>query len=263
MPVSAQTETEPKEDQALLDVGKTALRKLSPLAPGETQTLDFRVIIGPETEVGFVQSRLTRPQGTREDEYDYHTESVIMFPNGAKIGIALSGRLKLTFEPIELNLAHSIYQPESGEQLSEVRTVLDADKVRIRAGRGDEKTSTDAPRPPDPIIYGIESMIPRLDRENFPLFALREFDIQSGSAGYLSVAVEKWTDGTPTVVTRRADGNGSYQFWFDENGEFLRWGEPSLPVLFVRTTSDRMNELRKRFGAAPTPAGTGEKADEK
>jgi hypothetical protein len=94
-------------------------------------------------------------------------------------------------------------------------------------------------------------MVPRINIQDFPLFAIREFNLQSGAAGYLSVTVEKWDDGTPTVVTRRADGAGSYQFWFDQAGQFMRWGEPSLPVLMVRTTAERCDELEKRFGAPP------------
>ena len=91
----------------------------------------------------------------------------------------------------------------------------------------------------------------RFDYRKHDRFTLGEFDLNTGGAGPLTFKTADWTDDTQTVLTHNAGGVQSYQFWYDGEGNLVRWGEPSLPVIFVRTTKERAMSLKAKFG---TPA---------
>jgi len=208
-------------------------------------------MFGPDQTVGYVRTVVTCPREGTSNDREYFAESVTTFPNRAKLSFSLGGKITPTFEPIDLTLVHSLYKPESGEQLTTIRCTVGSEKVKMTGKSGDKENVAEVPRPKEPFFMGIESLVARLDHFKFDRFAAREFDLKAGSAGYLTFSTEQWNDGTPTIVTRRLDGSGSYQFWFDQNGALIRWGEPSLPVVFVRTACGDLKEYRQQFGVAP------------
>ena len=76
-----------------------------------------------------------------------------------------------------------------------------------------------------------------------------------GAAGRRRLRVEPAEGGETSLVVREHYGEVIYQFWFDSKGELLRWGEPSHPVLFIKTTKDKVAELREHFRRKLNPTG--------
>ena len=51
---------------------------------------------------------------------------------------------------------------------------------------------------------------------------------------------------SPVVVTD-PPGNVTYQFWYDDSGKLLRWGAPSMPIMFVTSSKANVEKMRRTF----------------
>jgi hypothetical protein len=137
---------------------------------------------------------------------------------------------------------------ENEIKASSHRAVFGGDGVTVNVDDGKEQVSVQKPRPEAPFVFGIEALMAELKAKRPSAFAIREFSVPTGKAELLLFSTEKWPSGGETVIGRYADGSGAYQFWFDEKGELDRWMHASMPMLFVRSTKERVEELKKTLG---------------
>jgi hypothetical protein len=245
------TSARAQEDEAvLIEAGKAALKSLKPLAPGARHAAYFALKRGPDEAVGYAIATLDATGGKEKPVYAYAAETGVTFPTGARMLVAVAAKLKPDFEPTEVEVKRTIVREDGQPEHDVQRTTVGPDKIALLAEAGDQRKESEAPRPDRPFIYGIETFVQRVDFEKHQHFVVREFDAFSGGARSLDFETEVWSDGTPTVVTRTFGGPGSYQFWYDDDGKLLRWGEPSLPVFFVRTTKERAEQLQAKFKQA-------------
>jgi len=244
-----------EDEAALIEAGKAAVKSLKPLAPGAKHAAYFALKRGPDEAVGYVIATLEATGSKEKPAYAYATETGVTFPTGAWMLVVVTARLRPDFEPTEVEVKRTIAREDGQPQHDLQRATIGSDKVALFAEAGEQRTEKEVPRPEPPFIYGIETFVQRVDIEKHQHFVVREFDINSGGARSLDFKTEVWSDGTPTVVTRTPDGQGSYQFWYDDDGELLRWGEPSLPVFFVRTTKEQAEQLQAKFKEASSSKG--------
>ncbi len=235
----------------LVTAGKAVLEDLTPLAPGQRYESYFEVKFGPTETAGYVIAALEATSDEDQLVYRYTLEFVTSFSGKAQLIAIASARLKPNFEPIEIEMKRTTIQPGDNRKTIVRRAAIASGKVMLTAEASGEHRADEVPIPPRPFIYGIEMLAQRFDYRKHDHFSLREFDLNTGGAGLLTFKTAEWGDGTPTVLTHNASGVQSYQFWYDREGKLLRWGEPSLPVIFVRTTKERAMSLKAKFG---TPA---------
>jgi hypothetical protein len=230
-----------KIDKKLVDAGLKALKSIKPLAPGAVHESFFHISMGPNDPIGYVATSLI---GSKVDDklvYDYKTDTANTFPNRTRFKAVVVAKLQPDFQPIDIELRRNI-TPETGDERGDVqRAKFGAKVVKLSAKpKGSEEVKTEVPRPDPPFIYGIETVVQLIDFDVHKEFVLREFDVTSGKAGDLFFESQVWKDGTTTVVVANTAGVVSYQFWFDDNNKLLRWGMPSMPVMFIRTTKERV-----------------------
>lgn len=240
----AQTPDGPRPpDPALLKAGLAVLEKLEPIPDGEKVSLYFEMMMGPEQSIGYAGVTLEAAQEGKEPIYKYDLESAMTFPSGDKIIATVSARLKRNFEPIEIAGWRGRLAPDGEQTGAHERAKIGTDKVVLTTGEGDDRIKREVPRPEPPFIYGIEYLAASLDLSNREPFVLREFDMRSGGVRDLNMVVNDWLDGSPTFVTTTMEGAPSYQFWYDDKGQLIRWGEATMPMIFRRVTLGRFNDL--------------------
>ena len=252
---AAEAAVDKANDDSLLAAGKSAVNSLTPLAAGARYESYFEVKSGPEDTVGYVIGALEAIRDKGQPVYQYTVEFVTSFAGKAQLIAIVNAKLKPNFEPIEIEMKRTTVRPDLGRRTVVRRAVIAAGKVALTAEAEGEHQTNEVPQPERPFIYGVEMLAQRLDFRKHDNFILREFDLSTGGAGPLTFATAEWGDGTPTVLTRNAGGVQSYQFWYDGEGKLMRWGEPSLPVIFVRTTKKRAMELKAKF-AIPVAGDT-------
>ena len=246
--VAAQDRTVAAGDEAaLMEAGKAAVRGLTPLPPGAKYTSYFDVKMGPEESVGYVIASLEAPRSGGEPVYRYSLELTFSFASNAQLNVMVNARLRADFEPLDIEVERVQLKPDGTRQVTVQRAAIGVDKVTLSTDRDGQQAKSESPRPESPFIYGIETLVQRIDYNKHNRFTIREFDMQTGGAGPLTFTTKVFSDGLPTIITRNVNGEASYQFWFDRDGRLIRWGEPSMPVLFVRTTKERAEKLKARF----------------
>jgi hypothetical protein len=241
-----------EDEAALIEAGKAAMKSLKPLAPGTKHAAYFALKRGPDEAVGYAFATLDAAGSKEKPVYAYATETGVTFPTGAWMLVVVTAKLRPDFEPTEVEVKRTIVREDGQPQHDVQRATVGPDKIALFAEAGEQRTEKEVPRPDRPFIYGIETLVQRVDFEKHQHFVVREFDAYSGGARSLDFKRAVWSDGTPTVVTRTSGGQGSYQFWYDDGGKLHRWGEPSLPVFFVRATKERAEQLQAKFKKAST-----------
>lgn len=244
-----------EDDPALIEAGKAAVKGLKPLPVGEKEASYFEVKFGPGQAVGYVIASLEATRDKDKTVYRYVMETNIALLSGPRIAAFVDAKLQPDFEPIEIEMKRRMFNDRGEEKVFVERVVIGPDNVKLSAEAGGETTTSEVKRPDRPFLYGIETMVQRLDHGKHKRFLVRELDLQTGNAGSLTLTAETWTDGTSTVVARDASGNTTYQFWYDKKGSLLRWGAPSLPLLYVRTTKQRAEQLKATMGEVEEAEG--------
>ena len=235
-------------DPAMLETGFKALEDHRRLAPGETQLYHFEISIGPETPIGYATVSLTGA-GTKDAlTYVYRNETAIQFPNKARVATSMEATMKANFEPIEIVGRRAQLSPTGERTTSVERAVIGKKTVSLSAKAGDQSMNKTVDRPDEPFVFGIESITQRIDFSKYKEFLIKEFDLRSGGARELIFAMQKYRDGSPTVLTWTPEGATSYQFWYSEDLELVRWGEASMPVLFRRVQKDAYDKLVTSIG---------------
>jgi len=243
-----------QEDVDLSETGKSALSAPAVLREGEPILTYYNIMLGPDKVIGYIEASLELAARDGQPAYRYHTYTEVHFPTRARLRVEVTAAMHANFEPIKIVLKRTVIQATGEETTSLQRAEFADDKVQMFGQVGDQEGGMKVSLPARPLVYGIETLIQRLDFEKFPTFRLNEFDLQTGSARPLKVVASRWEDGTPTVITYNPDDTISYQFWFDNEGSLTRWGEASLPTLFVRTTKEAVEQWKaaKKAEAAPT-----------
>ena len=236
------------DEAALMEAGKAAVRGLTPIPPGAKFTSYFDIKMGPEESVGYVIASLEAPRGEGEPIYRYTLELSISFASNARLQVMVKARLRADSEPIDIEVERVQIKPDGTRQATVRRAAIGKDKVTLSTERDGQQVKSEAPRPESPFIYAIETLVQRLDHKKHNRFTIGEFDIQTGGAGPITFTSEVLSNGLSTIITRNVNGEPSYQFWFDRSGQLIRWGEPSMPVLFIRTTKERAETLKAQFG---------------
>ncbi len=233
-----------EDENALVEAGKKAIKSVKPLAPGAEHESYFEITLGPDKPVGYVAVTLKASGSEEEPVYHYKTATGNTFPNGKLFRAVLDAKLRPNFEPIEMEMKRTVFE-EGGDESSDVQTAkFGPEKVELTAKAvGSEETKREEPRPEPPFIYGIETLVQLIDFDIHKKFILREFDLQTGKAGTLTFNASVWNDGTTTVIVTDPAGNVSYQFWYDDDAKLLRWGVPSMPIMFVRSTKEKVRRL--------------------
>jgi hypothetical protein len=236
------------DDAQLLEAGTEAVAHLKPLAPGETFETYFGVFNGPDTELGYVVTTLKASADKKNPTLDYVSETNVMTLDGIRVAMILRCKFKSDFEPIEVEVKRTVMRQGADDQWSIQHAVIGPKKVKLDVKSQSNQVSIEPDRPEAPFIYGIETFVQRLDLFKYKIFALREFNIGNGAAGRLNFVLETWSDGMPTLVVREPEGEVVYQFWFTMKGELIRFGEPTHPVIYVKTTKEHVNKIKKTFG---------------
>ncbi|MGB2988178.1 MAG: hypothetical protein WBE26_20100 [Phycisphaerae bacterium] len=236
------------DDPALVEAGKAVVKGLKPLAPGTEETSYFEIKAGPGDAIGYVIASVEALRGKGEPVYRYVAETSITFPSKVRVLVLVNAKLRPDFEPIEIEMKRTVVNPDGSEKVVVQRAASGPKTVKLSTEADGQQTEGEAPRPERPFIYAIETLVQRLDHKKHDAYILREFDIHTGRAGSLVFTAKTWRDGTPTIITRYVSGGGSYQFWFDDGGTLLRWGMPSIPALFVRTTKEQAEGLKASMG---------------
>lgn len=229
----------------LINAGKEAVKAIASLPPGRTSVTYFDVMLGPDKVIGYVEASLTGVGGEKPG-YEYVARTVIHFPTNARLHVDVSAKLLPDFQPVEIEVKRTTIDANGEVKPTVQRAVLTADKVTLSGEAGEQKASRDVPRAPGTFIYGIETLVQRLDFTKHQSFRLDEFDMVEGGGRPLKFVAKTWDDGTPTVLTYNSDDSLSYQFWFDAAGNLIRWGEASLPALFVRTSKESVEKWKAR-----------------
>jgi hypothetical protein len=237
---------------ALLQAGRELLSALPAKEPDQEKQLYFVLEAGPKQTAGYAQVTL-RPQG-KDDEvtYEYASDTVVASGAGPRIAVSMRGTLRPTFEPVRAEMYRESLIRENERKASSHQAVFAGDTVTVNVDDGKDQVSVQVPRPEAPYVFGIEALMAELKAKRPPAFAIREFSVPTGKAELLIFSTEKWPSGGDTLIGRYADGSGAYQFWFDEKGELDRWMHASMPMLFVRSTKERVEELKKTLGPPMT-----------
>ncbi len=243
-----------EDDAKLVEAGRKVVKSLRPLPPGASTETFFEMMLGPDLTVGYVTVKLEAAGDAEKPLYRYSSTTSVRSQAGMRTFAKVKATLLRNFQPVEIEIMRKRIDKD-GTRSGIQRAVIGAEKVTLMTIFDGEVQSRDVDRPKPPFIYGIETLVQHLDLYKHDSFLLREFDMQTGGAGTLIFTSEAWSDGTPTVYTRRSNGEASYQFWFDVDGNLVRWGEPSMPVIFKRATKERIKQLIPKFG---TPDDTGD-----
>ena len=245
------------DDAALVEAGRQVLKSLAPLPAGSEIALYFDLKMGPTETIGYSIVTLRAAVEGGETIYNYRSETGIRSPTSANIFAIVDAKLRPNFEPIRMDMRRASVDPNGKRQSVVERAVFGAANVRLSDDDGTDKASRDVPFPERPFVFGIEMIVHRLDLDRLGPFVLGEFSLQGGGAGRLTFDVQTGPNNARTIVTRYADGTASYQFWFDRSGHLVRWGLPSMPFLFVRSTKEKVGKLRSEIGSIDRPAEPG------
>ncbi len=254
---------EPTGSPTLVKAGKAKLKQLKRLPAGRTLAYYFEIMRGPDESVGYAAVSLTAFESYGKLTYRYTNEGIVRFPTGDQVANTIAARLQPNFEPIEVEMWRERIRP-SGERSPGVwRARVGKEKVTVSTGEGERRATREVPRPDAPFIYAIEFLAGQLTLTQGERFLLREFDLNSGGARDLEMEVDVWEDGTATLFTNTPDGLTSYQFWFNQADEVIRWAEASMPVMFLRVSKARLDELKSRFGQIKRPRSADDKGSSK
>lgn len=233
-----------QEGPDLSETGKSALNAPALIPEGEEVLTYFNIMMGPDKVIGFIESSLTRVTRDGQPVYKYHTQTEVHFPTRARLVVDVTADLHPNFEPINIRLERTVTQANGEQTVSLQRATFTKDKVELFGKVGGQEGTMKVVFPERPLVYGIETLVQRLDFKKFPKFRIHEFDMESGGSRPLRVEAKRWGDGTPTVITYNANDTISYQFWFDDEGSLTRWGEATLPTLFARTTRESVEQWK-------------------
>lgn len=236
------------DESALLAEGRALIESLPGLELGGTQKLHFELYLGPNDVVGYSQILLRCEERGGKTQYIYASDTVVSAGAGPRIALAMRATLWPTFEPIHAELWRENMGAENQRQVSNSRAEFGEDGVAITITGGQGTASKKAARPDPPFVFGVETLIALLKGDKPARFAIREFSVPTGTAEPLILTRDEWPGGGVTLVGKYPDGNGAYQFWFDTKGELQRWMHASTPMLFVRSTAERIEELKKSLG---------------
>lgn len=239
---------QPAVNPALIEAGKALLDRLNPLPVGATQPYYFELLMGPEQTIGYAGVELSASRQEGQFIYRYEVESVISFPSGDTLVSTIAAKLRSNFEPIEVEGWRARISPEGEQTNIFEKAVIGKDKVILITGEGEQRTTREVPRPEPPFVFGMDCVAARLDLTKSERFFLREFNMSTGGARDLTLGVESWKDGTPTLVTFMRGDIVSYQFWYDRSGQLTRWAEGSMPMMFTRVAKARFDELQRLHG---------------
>jgi len=246
LPLLSAQAPEPSIDPALLQAGQKIVEGLSVLPPGAELNTYFEVQMGPNNAIGYVTGSLKSVAGQDGTSYAYSSD-VIMKGLGGQVRAEMRARLKPTFEPLEVTMRRGTFRDgEKGEMA--VRADFGARDVILSVANEVQARTQEVPRPEAPVFFAIDMLAQRLDISNREPFALREFSANAGDAGVVRFEFGTWKDGSRTLVVRQEDGRVGYQFWYDQEGNVVRWMHVILPVLFVRCTAERIQEIKAALG---------------
>jgi len=249
-PDSKDAKKDQKDDPALVEAGKAAVKSIKPIDLGKSFESYFDITMGPGEVVGYVAITV-EATGTKEKPfYRYTTETGNRFPNGSRFKAVVNAKLEPTFEPTEVDMVRTVTD-KKGEESSDLRNARLKEKGKKVAltsqTAGSEPVTAEEPLPEPPYIYGIETVVQHIDFDVHKKFILREFDIATGKAGSMTFTADVWKDGTTTVLVTDPAGNVSYQFWYDDEGKLLRWGVPTMPIMFVTSSKANVDKIRAGF----------------
>ncbi|MCH7591448.1 MAG: hypothetical protein IH989_01530 [Planctomycetes bacterium] len=246
----------PGTSPTLVAAGIDVLAKLKRLEPGASRAYYFEIMHGPEKTIGYAAVTITATGSGADLVYDHTNVGTILFPTGDKRVSDITSRLRPTFEPIEVDMWSARITPDGETRGVVHRAVIEKDKTVLTSSSGDQSVTRDAPRPRPPFIVEIVGLAAQLEPVPGERFVLREFNVRSGSARDLLFNVDVWEDGTATVITTTRDGSTSYQFWYNEDDDLMRWTEATIPAMFVQVNKPRIEELKAKFGVTRRPAAT-------
>jgi len=239
-----------KADPALVEAGKVAAKSIKPITPGTTFESYFDITMGPGEIVGYVAVTV-EVKGTKEKPfYLYTTETGNRFPNGSRFKAVVNAKMSPSFEPIEIDMARTVTdrKGEQNSDLQHAKLMKKDKKVALTAQKaGSEPVEREEVLPEPPYIYGIETVVQFIDFDVHKKFILREFDMATGKAGTMTFTADVWKDGTTTVLVTDPPGNVTYQFWYDDDGKLLRWGVPTMPIMFVTSSKANIDRMRHQF----------------
>lgn len=230
----------------LLKVGAERLKKLPTVAPGERRDTYFEIHMGPDNAMGYVSASLQAEKDGAA--YLYESDTVMVSKIGAQIRAKMEARLRPDFQPLEITMTRGNLMEDKSVKFARVHAVFGDQTVTTTSSAAGESATHEAPVPQPPYIFAIEMLAQMLDPNETDPFALREYSANAGGAEPLRFSFEPWRDGNLTLITRYTSGDLGYQFWFDADKKLQRWTHVTMPVLFIRSTKERIAELRQKLG---------------
>jgi hypothetical protein len=229
-------------------IGAEKLKKLPSLSPGDRRETYFEIHMGPDNPMGYVTASLEAAKDNDRVVYAYVSDTVMVSKIGAQIRARMEARLLPDFEPLEITMSRGNILEDKSRKLARVHAVFGDASVDITSSAAGESSTQQRPKPEKPYMFAIEMLAQLLDSADSEPFALREYSANAGGAEPLRFSFETWRDGNLTLITRYSTGDLGYQFWFDQDKKLLRWTHVTMPVLFIRSTKERVAELRQKLG---------------
>lgn len=233
---------------SLLAAGSKIVKDLPVLEVGKTMSSFFEILMGPENSIGYVVATIVPIQENKRLVYKYQSDTVIHGPTQARIRAMMDARLKPNFEPFQVIMRRGNAGPTGDKKLVGVRADFDDEGIAITVFDGEQRNTRRVEKLEPPVIFAIEMFVQLLDTSRREPFTIREFSANAGAAGELAFNYEVWRDGSLTLITRPEGAELGYQFWFDEDNKLLRWTHVTMPILFVRSTAERIESLKAQFG---------------
>lgn len=239
---------DPIDMEPLLKVGAERLKQLGTMAPGDRRETYFEIHMGPDNVMGYVSASLEALTEGNRLLYAYESDTVMVSKVGVQIRAKMEARLLPDFHPLEITMSRGNQMEDKSVKFATVRAVFGEENVTTTSSSGGESGSVDRPKPQPPYIFAIEMLVQALDPTNAEPFALREYSANAGGAESMKFSFEPWRDGNQTLVTRYTSGDLAYQFWYDGEQKLLRWTHVTMPVMFVRSTKERVAEWQVKLG---------------
>jgi len=176
-------ESQPSHDgdeAALLRAGRAALREARALRPGESFESCFKVMFGPDDVVGAALVTLRRSPNPSPASYVYENRAALRAPNGERRVARVRAVLGERFRPLRVEVDRRQVRPDGSEGSVVQRAVVTAKGVEVVERIGGEETKAETPPPPDPTVYGLETIVQLVDFRKHPSYAVHEFDVSTG-----------------------------------------------------------------------------------
>lgn len=178
--------------------------------------------------------------------YRYRMEALLVLPNGQRVEAAARARLSNAFEPSEVEFSRRVVDGSgNAAEAVERAEISDTEVLIATSAAGGSPVQRVVARPQSPFVFGTEFIMPLVDTQRYPKFALREFNFQEGLVSTLHCTATGKPGEARELTAKDDAGEIRAVFEIDSQGNVVSWREPPMPISSKFCTQDRVEELRK------------------